>query len=1652
MPQAAKAVRGKARGVRVRPGSCLLGQGGRAWRVALLAASLALPLGVAVTALGTQPAGASTTFTETPCTGDIATQAQVNQLITDVGAANNDNDGDTIVLPAGCTYTLDATNDITGLETGLYGSSYFPAITGTFSIEGNGATITDDDSAARFFEIDPTGHLTVNDVTFAGGDDGSNDFGTGGSGFGGGAMYNAGTLTVQGGAFTYNQTSSNGGAIDNADGTSGGAGTGTLTVEEDSSGAGTTFFNDGSEVDGGAIDNADHGSGNATVDGATFTQDTSNQRQGGAIDNADNEGSGNLYVNFDPSTHRGTGTESTFSEDGAFEGGAISNADGNHCLSPYCVVGDPDGSGNAFVYDSTFSNNRSYAANGGAIDNYDGNDSGTGSDLTAVDDTFSGNSAGNSGGAIDNADDGGVSSATITGSTFTDNDAANDDGGAIDTSDDGGSGNTVVSDSTFTGNTASGAGGGIDTSDNDGTGNLTMVNTTMEDNGSPDIGDNIAEGIFGNGDSEAGIAVVLDSTLIDDSSFQQGDIVAGDGGGGGQAFLAGDIVAAPGTDDGTCFGSDVTDLAYNLFSDGECLSRGTSSVDPAFDTAMSSELAAPANNGGPADTMALVSGGQAIAFAIPVSTAIDGPDIATHGTASINLCSGTYDTIALSASENRAARARMSTCNVGAYDVPATVPTTFTETSCADDTATQDQVNQLISDVGAANLDNEDDTIVLPAGCTYTLDATNDTAGLVTGAYGSNYFPVVTGTFSIEGNGATITDDDGAARFFEIDPTGNLNVEDVTFTGGEDGSISEGGGSGFGGGAIYNAGTLTVEGGAFTDDQTTSNGGAIDSADGISGGAGTGTLTVEEDSSGVGTTFSNDGSDNDGGAINNADDGSGNATVDGATFSDDYSIDWQGGAIDNADDGGTGNLYVNYDPGTGHGTGTESTFSGDSAWEGGAITNADGYDCHRGYCDGGDSDGIGEAFVYDSTFSGDFSFAANGGAIDNDDGDDNGSGSDLTAVDDTFSGNSAGNSGGAIDNADDGGNGNTVVSDSAFIGNTACCDSPGDGGAIDTSDNGGSGNLTLVNTTMEDNRAHYEGDSIDVGDYGTGGAGIAVVLDSTLVDDSGGSGGDITAGDDNGGGAAFLAGDIVAVPGSAEGTCYGTDVIDLGYNLFSDNSTRDIGCWTASTSALDTALDTATSSELAAPANNGGPADTMALVSGGQAIAFAMPTSTDVSVPDIANSGSVSINLCSGTYDTIALNPAENGAARNAGASCNAGAFEGPAAATSTPPTPAPPPPGTSGSDITALITSTVSASGPTDVSASSGGASSDVTIPAGALPGGTTVTEYSVDTADFIPPAGSSYILGFGVSWQAPDGTTPAASTPITMTIMDPSIAVGDVIYQVASDGSLVEVGTATQAGQVTITFEQDPSFLVATPAATPPATPAPTQPPPPPSVPPTTPTSACASDSGNDAFICAAYEDLFHRVPDAGGLSTYAGLLAKGASRAEVAHDLVTSAEYRADLVNGYYEAYLGRPADAAGLATYLGQLEHGASDQAVQAALLGSAEFYAKAGSSPAGFIDSAYEDLFGRSPDPGGLALWEAALASGVSRTAVAADLLASTEYRTDLVGSYYERFLGRAADPGGMLTALRALASGATDGQVIAGFIGSPEFYAVATSG
>lgn len=204
------------------------------------------------------------------------------------------------------------------------------------------------------------------------------------------------------------------------------------------------------------------------------------------------------------------------------------------------------------------------------------------------------------------------------------------------------------------------------------------------------------------------------------------------------------------------------------------------------------------------------------------------------------------------------------------------------------------------------------------------------------------------------------------------------------------------------------------------------------------------------------------------------------------------------------------------------------------------------------------------------------------------------------------------------------------------------------------------------------------------------------------------------------------------------------------------------------------------------------------------------------------------------------------------------------------------------------------------------------------------------------------------------------------------------------------------------------------------------------------------------NANFIDKAYQDLLQRSPSTSEVAI--GLAALGSeTREQFALTLDTSTEYYQLLVNSYFQALLSRSPSPTDLSFFTGLLLSSSTDESVQALLACAPEFFSDNGGTNAGFVAALFNDFLKRSPSAAEVLFWELQLnALTLSRDQVAAMILGSSEYDTDLVQSYYLQFLQRSADPTGLAFFETALHGGTlTDEQVIAALIGTDEYFTLA---
>lgn len=197
-----------------------------------------------------------------PCTTDF--------LIWSINQANSNGPGtDTINLEAGCVYQLGVVDNT------VDGNNGTPSITTSIIINGNGATVRrstgSQKAAIRLFHISQGGELVLNNIRLYDGIGVEPPDTTLPLRNNGGAIFNAGVLTVNNGDFDYNRARRTGGGIYNI---------GTMTINA------STFQNNEADYSGdpGGSGGAIWNGGIATISGSTFVGNIASQ-SGGAISN-----------------------------------------------------------------------------------------------------------------------------------------------------------------------------------------------------------------------------------------------------------------------------------------------------------------------------------------------------------------------------------------------------------------------------------------------------------------------------------------------------------------------------------------------------------------------------------------------------------------------------------------------------------------------------------------------------------------------------------------------------------------------------------------------------------------------------------------------------------------------------------------------------------------------------------------------------------------------------------------------------------------------------------------------------------------------------------------------------------------------------------------------------------------------------------------------------------------------------------------------------------------------------------------------------------------------------------------------------------------------------------------------------------------------
>ena len=1047
------------------------------------------------------------------------------------------------------------TNDTISDNSAVFGGGIHNGLHNQGTLTISDATITGNTASKIGGGINNRGPLTITNSTIS-----DNTAGTGGGG-----IQNVGTVTVNTIAFTDNTAGTNGGGIDNL---------GTASVTNSTfTGNQATGLKNGNAINGGlggAIYNAAsltlvttstldtttlsqntaiYGGGlynnvgsKASADDVAITSNVAAAGDGGGIfsrgalsitggsltdnqahgDSAQGSGLGGaLYLSGGKLTIAGSANALyDITGNSAVIGGGIYLTSGTLTLSLTQLSQDTAAvtggavlnQGTLVISNSTVSYDTAISANGGAIEN-----SGK---LTVTSSTFSNNSAGIAGGSIGNLSTGVV---TVSSSTIGLSSAAS--GGDLWSS-----GTLNITSSTVSFGTASVSGGGIY---DGGKGLVNLSNSTIAEN----------TGVSGGGIYMTGSLTTVNATIAEN----QGGTGSGLDIAAGTALLYNTIV------DGNLGGTDVagslaTASSNNLFGSG---ASSLSGANGNLVGITSPDLGTLANNGGPTETIALLSNSPAIdegANTIPGQTV---PTTDQRGAlrGSLGINAGT-------------------TVDIGAYEASSS----YLISSAADSTAAEGTLRSGLNWAAFSSNDNPAN-LAHPAPNTLIFDTKGAfaTPKTITLTLGTLVMPT-TEPVAIDGPGVGVVTISGGGVFQVINvPHGaTVTLEGITI---EDGTASSGGGvesngtltlintnlqsnTALNGGGLSSTGQLKISGGVIENNQA-SNGAGLDISGSLylsdatikantastngggveySGGTG-GKLTI------TGSTLSaNKGAESGGGIYigsgavsitggsvtnNTANQGGGlfdngaTVTVTSTALTDNSALNASGGAIDIA--AGTLNAL-------------ELTIENNSATTGGAIANA------------------GQATINASNLTSNSATTSGGGII-------NSSAGHLTLSSSTISDNLAsgvGGMGGGLAN-----NGTLTVNNSTLSGNSSSL-----GGGIFNS----IGSASLTNATIAENSASTGG-GID-NDFGT-----LVTMNSTIADNS------------------------VGTTGSGGGLYTSNNEATL-YNTIVDSNTAPGGINVVGTLSVNAShnLINTPNAELGPLANNGGPTETIALLAGSPAI------------------------------------------------------------------------------------------------------------------------------------------------------------------------------------------------------------------------------------------------------------------------------------------------------------------------------------------------------------------------------------------------------------------------------------------------------------------
>jgi hypothetical protein len=197
---------------------------------------------------------------------------------------------------------------------------------------------------------------------------------------------------------------------------------------------------------------------------------------------------------------------------------------------------------------------------------------------------------------------------------------------------------------------------------------------------------------------------------------------------------------------------------------------------------------------------------------------------------------------------------------------------------------------------------------------------------------------------------------------------------------------------------------------------------------------------------------------------------------------------------------------------------------------------------------------------------------------------------------------------------------------------------------------------------------------------------------------------------------------------------------------------------------------------------------------------------------------------------------------------------------------------------------------------------------------------------------------------------------------------------------------------------------------------------------------------------YLQGLYSQLLQREAQPAEINSWLIPVGYGMARSQAVAAILNSPEYETNLIQSSYQTLLGRAPDPAGAQALFQFLQAGGSQEQLTVAFLASHEFYVDQGNTPSGWLTALYKDVLARAPGASELASGVQMLAGGVTEQALAAALVTSTEADTRFVQATYQQYLNRqpaTADVSGWVGQMQ---QGMGRAQVLTQVASSDEFY------